>query len=227
MRRGRRADAGHARSPDRRLRTARRPTAEETRLRARLPNVVGLQSSRRGDGLPRRLSARRCDRRPAPSRPSAASSIPPVDNLISGFQAGAKDTNPDVKTAQRLLAGLRRPGEVQGDRPRPDRPGLRRRLPGGRQAAASARSTPRGEGHLGIGVDADQSFAGEHVLTSALKPLQVRPCTRRSSRCGRRARRAAASRSSASRTTRTPRLLAPFTGRPAVTSRTPSRRSRR
>ena len=58
--------------------------------------------------------------------------IPPVDHYIAGFQAGAKAANPGHQDAERVLAGLRRPGEVQGDRARPDRPGLQGRVPGGR-----------------------------------------------------------------------------------------------
>ena len=40
--------------------------------------------------------------------------IPPVDRYIAGYQAGARRRSPGIKIAQRLLAGLRRPGEVQG-----------------------------------------------------------------------------------------------------------------
>ena len=67
--------------------------------------------------------------------------VPPVDHYIAGYQAGAADGEPGHQGPQRLLAGLRRPGEVQGDRAQPDRRGLAGRLPGRRPAAASARST--------------------------------------------------------------------------------------
>ena len=40
-------------------------------------------------------------------------------------------------------------------------------------SAASAPSTPPAEGVFAIGVDADQSFAGDCVITSALKPLEL------------------------------------------------------
>ena len=56
--------------------------------------------------------------------------IPPVDRYIAGYQAGAEAANSGITTAERLLAGLRRPGQVQGARPRPDRTRRNRRLPG-------------------------------------------------------------------------------------------------
>ena len=67
--------------------------------------------------------------------------IPPVDAYIAGYQKGATDANPDIKTLNGYSRGLRRPGEVQGARAQPDRRGLAGRLPGRRPAAASARST--------------------------------------------------------------------------------------
>ena len=67
--------------------------------------------------------------------------IPPVDHYIAGFQAGAKKADPCDQDAQRLLPGLRRPGEVQGDRARPDRQGLEGRVPGRRPVRARRRST--------------------------------------------------------------------------------------
>ena len=56
--------------------------------------------------------------------------IPPVDRYIAGYQAGAKKANPGDHDPECLLAGLRRPGEVQGARARPDLPRRPRDLPG-------------------------------------------------------------------------------------------------
>ena len=58
--------------------------------------------------------------------------IPPVDRYIAGYQAGAKAANPRDHDPERLLAGLRRPGQVQGARARPDRTRRPRHLPGRR-----------------------------------------------------------------------------------------------
>ena len=70
--------------------------------------------------------------------------VPAVDAYIAGYQAGAKKANPEVKTRVRLLAGLRRPGEVQGDRAQPDRQRLAGRLRGRRPVRA--RRARRGQG---------------------------------------------------------------------------------
>ena len=58
--------------------------------------------------------------------------IPPVDGYIAGYQAGSQEGQPADQDPERLLPGLRRPGEVQGDRAQPDRRGLAGRVPGGR-----------------------------------------------------------------------------------------------
>jgi basic membrane protein A len=98
--------------------------------------------------------------------------IPPVDNWIAGFQQGALDTKPDVEllnlysddfddqakckeiALDQISQGADIVFQVAG------KCGL-----GALDAAAE-------KGVWGIGVDADQSFAGPHILTSALKPLE-------------------------------------------------------
>ena len=57
--------------------------------------------------------------------------IPPVDALHRRLPGGREGVQPADQGAQRLLAGLRRPGEVQGDRAQPHRGGRPGRLPGG------------------------------------------------------------------------------------------------
>ena len=99
---------------------------------------------------------------------------PPVDRFIAGYFAGAEKAAPGIKTDPRLLAGLGRPGEVQGAGAEPDRARLERRSSRSRAAAASARSTrPASASRWGIGVDADQSFLGDHILTSAQKGVDA------------------------------------------------------
>ena len=75
--------------------------------------------------------------------------IPPVDAYIAGFQEGAKDGEPGHQDAERLLAGLRRPGEVQGARAQPDRRGLAGRLPGRRPVRSRRARRGQGEGRPG------------------------------------------------------------------------------
>ena len=75
--------------------------------------------------------------------------IPPVDRYIAGYKAGAKAANPEHHRPERLLAGLRRPGEVQGPGPAPDRPGLEGRLPGRRRLRARRARRREAEARLG------------------------------------------------------------------------------
>ena len=73
-------------------------------------------------------------RREGPDAISAVGGFkePPVDRFIAGYFAGARKAAPGIKTMLRLLAGLGRPGEVQGAGAEPDRARLERRLPGRR-----------------------------------------------------------------------------------------------
>ena len=130
-----------------------------------------------GGRLPRRLRGRARREGATAARRSrrvGGQKQPPVDRYIAGYQAGAKAAFPGVQDAQRLLAGLREPGEVQGGRAQPDRRRLGSSSSRSRAAAASARSTPRRTKSVwGIGVDADQGFLGPHILTSALKGVDT------------------------------------------------------
>jgi basic membrane protein A and related proteins len=99
--------------------------------------------------------------------------IPPVDRFIAGFQAGAKEAVPGIKTLNRysqdfvdqakckeialnqIAAGSKVVFQVAGGC------GL------GALDAAKEKSV------WGVGVDADQSFLGAHILTSAQKKVDV------------------------------------------------------
>ncbi len=88
------------------------------------------------------------------------------------LQGGREGDQEGHEGALRLLRGLRRPGEVQGDRAQPDRPGLQRRVRGRRRLRPRCASGGQGEaGVWGIGVDNDQAFLGKHILTSATKKV--------------------------------------------------------
>ena len=75
--------------------------------------------------------------------------IPPVDHYIAGYQAGAKAAEPGHQDGQRLLAGLRRPGEVQGARAQPDPAGREGRLPGRGPVRPRRARRRQGEGRAG------------------------------------------------------------------------------
>ena len=98
--------------------------------------LAGLEEKRR-DGPGRR------------SAPSAACKEPPVDRFIAGYFAGAAKADAGDQDDARLLAGLGRPGEVQGAGAEPDRARLEGRLPGrrrlrSRRAERGRRARPLG-----------------------------------------------------------------------------------
>ena len=139
-------------------------------------NAAGHHLRRAGGRLSRRLP-RGSDGEEgrAASRSSARSARTPCprsSSYISGYIQGAKKANPNDQGARQLRErpDLHRPGEVQGARARPDH--IRARRPSSRSPAAAV-SAPCGRRRStsvwGIGVDADQSYLGPHMLTSALE----------------------------------------------------------
>jgi basic membrane protein A and related proteins len=97
--------------------------------------------------------------------------IPPVDAYIAGFQAGAKEAFPQVKTLngysqdfvdqakckEIALDQISRGSQVVFQ------------VAGG--CGLGALDAAKEEGVQGIGVDADQSYLGDHILTSAVKKV--------------------------------------------------------
>jgi basic membrane protein A and related proteins len=99
--------------------------------------------------------------------------IPPVDRFIAGFQKGAKDANPNVKTlngySQDFVA-QDKCKEVALDQISKGSDVVFQ-VAGG--CGLGAIDAAKSKSVWGIGVDADQAFLGEHVLTSALKRVDV------------------------------------------------------
>ena len=99
--------------------------------------------------------------------------IPPVDRYIAGYQAGAKAANPDVqalndysqdfvdqaKCKEIALSHISRGATVVFQ------------VAG--QCGLGALSAAAERNVKGIGVDADQAYLGGHILTSALKKVDV------------------------------------------------------
>ena len=72
--------------------------------------------------------------------------IPPVDHYIAGLPGGREGRQPGREGRQRVLAEVRRPGAVQGDRARPDLQGREGRLPGRRRLRPRRARRGQGEG---------------------------------------------------------------------------------
>jgi basic membrane protein A and related proteins len=98
---------------------------------------------------------------------------PPVDRFIAGYQAGAKEADPGLKT----LNGYSSDWDDQAKCKELALSEIGRgakivfQVAGG--CGLGALSAAKDKGVWGIGVDADQSFLGPHVLTSAQKRVDV------------------------------------------------------
>jgi basic membrane protein A and related proteins len=99
--------------------------------------------------------------------------IPPVDHYIAGYQAGAKAANPGIQ----VLNGY---SQDFVDQAKCKEIALDQIAQGSKvvfqvagQCGLGALDAAKEEGVQGIGVDADQAYLGEHVLTSALKKVDV------------------------------------------------------
>ena len=99
--------------------------------------------------------------------------IPPVDNWIAGFRQAVKDMNPDIKLLnaysqdfvdQAKCKEIALDQIAQGSDVVFQVAGL---------CGLGALDAACQEGVMAVGVDADQSFAGDCVITSALKPLEL------------------------------------------------------
>jgi basic membrane protein A and related proteins len=99
--------------------------------------------------------------------------IPPVDAYIAGFQAGAKKAFPQVETLngysqdfvdQAKCKEIALDQIAQGSK-------VVFQVAGG--CGLGALDAAKEEGVQGIGVDADQGYLGDHILTSAIKKVDV------------------------------------------------------
>jgi basic membrane protein A and related proteins len=137
-----------------------------------LPNVLGLQFPSEEAGYLAGVVAAMLTKSGTVSTVGGIK-IPPVDNWIAGFRQAVKDINPDVKLLnaysqdfvdQAKCKEIALDQIAQGS-------DLVFQVAG--QCGLGALDAACQEGVFAIGVDADQSFAGDCVVTSALKPLEL------------------------------------------------------
>jgi len=99
--------------------------------------------------------------------------IPPVDRFIAGFMAGAKEANPEVQTPNAYsqdFVDQAKCKEVALDQIA-NGSDVVFQVAGGCGLGALDAANERNV--WGIGVDADQGHLGEHILTSAMKRVDV------------------------------------------------------
>jgi basic membrane protein A len=147
---------------------------DQTQLKGKPSNVVGMLFREEQVGyLAGFLAALEAKRMPGPDVIGSVGGFkePPVDRFIAGYQAGAKEAAPGIKTLNgyssdwddqakckelalnQIAAGAQVVFQVAGG------------------CGLGALDATRERKVWGIGVDADQSFLGGHVLTSALKKV--------------------------------------------------------
>ncbi len=99
--------------------------------------------------------------------------IPPVDRYIAGYQAGAKAANPKVKTLNGYSQDFVDQAKCKEIALNQIARGSSVVFQVAGQCGLGALNAAKEQNVSGIGVDADQAFLGDYVLTSALKKVDV------------------------------------------------------
>jgi basic membrane protein A and related proteins len=99
--------------------------------------------------------------------------IPPVDHYIAGYQKGAKDANPGIKTLNAYSQDFVDQAKCKEIALDQISQGSKVVFQVAGQCGLGALDAAKEKGVQGIGVDADQSYLGPHILSSALKKVDV------------------------------------------------------
>jgi basic membrane protein A and related proteins len=99
--------------------------------------------------------------------------IPPVDHYIAGYQAGAKAAFPGIKTLNGYSQDFVDQAKCKEIALDQIAQGSKVVFQVAGQCGLGALDAAKEKGVQGIGVDADQGYLGDHILTSALKKVDV------------------------------------------------------
>lgn len=99
--------------------------------------------------------------------------IPPVDAYIAGYQAGAKAANPSIKTLNGYSQDFVDQAKCKEIALSQIERGSAIVFQVAGQCGLGALDAAKQEKKLGIGVDADQGYLGEHIITSAMKRIDT------------------------------------------------------
>jgi basic membrane protein A and related proteins len=99
--------------------------------------------------------------------------IPPVDHYIAGFQAGARKADPSIKTLNGYSQTFIDPAKCKEIALDQIAKGSKVVFQVAGQCGLGALDAAKEKGVQAIGVDADQSYLGAHIITSALKKVDV------------------------------------------------------
>src|SRR3954449_2328517 len=99
--------------------------------------------------------------------------IPPVDHYIAGYQAGVKAANPDAKVVNQYSQKFDDPAPCKELALNQIAEGAKVIFQVAGGCGLGALDAAKEKGVQGIGVDADQSYLGDQIMTSALKKVDV------------------------------------------------------
>ena len=99
--------------------------------------------------------------------------IPPVDRYIAGYQAGAKAANPGITTLNGYSQDFVDQAKCKEVALNQIAQGATVVFQVAGQCGLGALNAAQEKNVFGIGVDADQGYLGDHMLTSALKKVDV------------------------------------------------------
>jgi basic membrane protein A len=99
--------------------------------------------------------------------------IPPVDSYIAGYQAGAKAVTKNIKTLNGYSQDFVDQAKCKEIALNQIAEGSQVVFQVAGQCGLGALDAAKEKGVLGIGVDADQGYLGDHILTSAQKKVDV------------------------------------------------------
>ena len=99
--------------------------------------------------------------------------IPPVDGYIAGYQAAAKAVTADIKTLNDYSQDFVDQAKCKEIALNHIAEGAQVVFQVAGQCGLGALDAAKEKGVLGIGVDADQGYLGDHILTSAQKKVDV------------------------------------------------------
>jgi basic membrane protein A len=99
--------------------------------------------------------------------------IPPVDHYIAGYQAGAKAANPDVKTLNAYSQDFVDQAKCKEIALNQIQQGSKVVFQVAGQCGLGALDAAKEKSVQGIGVDADQAYLGDQIMTSAMKKVDV------------------------------------------------------
>jgi basic membrane protein A len=99
--------------------------------------------------------------------------IPPVDHYIAGYQAGAKAADPSIKTLNAYSQDFVDQSKCKEIALNQIQQGAKVVFQVAGQCGLGALDAAKEKSVQGIGVDADQSYLGSHIFTSAMKKVDV------------------------------------------------------